>query len=109
MPITVVETPQFIRQADGLLSEDERAALVEYAAHNLEAGDLIQGTGGIRKLRWALPGRGKSGGARVIYFFHGTTVPAFLLSVFAKNRKVDLTQAERNEMRKLTAELAETY
>jgi len=45
----------------------------------------------------------------VIYFFHGTTVPAFLLSVFAKNRKVDLTQAERNEMRKLTAELAETY
>jgi len=50
VPITVVETPQFIRQADGLLSEDERSALVEYAAHNLEAGDLIQGTGGIRKL-----------------------------------------------------------
>jgi len=54
--------------------------LVAYLAHHPTAGDLVPGTGGIRKLRWALPGRGKSGGARVIYFFHGTDLPLFALT-----------------------------
>lgn len=68
-PMTVVETIQFLRDADGLMSDSDRARLVEFVAANAEAGDLIPETGGVRKLRWALPGRGKRGGARVIYFF----------------------------------------
>ena len=67
--MTVVETIQFLRDADGLMSDSDRARLVEFVAANAEAGDLIPETGGVRKLRWALPGRGKRGGARVIYFF----------------------------------------
>ena len=68
-PMTVVETVQFLRDADGLMSDPDRDRLVEFVGANPEAGDLMPGTGGVRKLRWALPGRGKRGGARVIYFF----------------------------------------
>ena len=67
--MTVVETVQFLRDADSLMTDPDRARLVEFLGTNPEAGDLMPETGGVRKLRWALPGRGKRGGARVIYFF----------------------------------------
>jgi hypothetical protein len=60
-PVTVVETFEFISATKKLLSEADRLALVDYLASNPTGGDLIPGTGGVRKLRWALPGRGKSG------------------------------------------------
>ena len=63
-PITVAETQAFARSAEKIWSEEERAELVYHVAHNPEAGDVIPGTGGIRKLRWARPGGGKRGGAR---------------------------------------------
>ena len=65
-PITVVETPEFLSVTRKLLDDEERAELVEYLAYNPSAGTIIPGTGGIRKLRWGLEGRGKRGGARVI-------------------------------------------
>ncbi|MDR3418073.1 MAG: hypothetical protein P4L83_18010 [Nevskia sp.] len=76
-PITVVETPEFLAATRKLLDDEERAALVEHLAHNPSTGDLIPGTGGVRKLRWALEGRGKRGGARVIYFYHNASLPLF--------------------------------
>jgi hypothetical protein len=82
---------------------------VTHLAANPTAGDLIQGTGGVRKLRWRLGGRGKRGGARVIYFYHSAETPLFALTVFAKNARADLTQRERNELRRLTKILVETY
>ncbi|MFN0106509.1 MAG: type II toxin-antitoxin system RelE/ParE family toxin [Bryobacteraceae bacterium] len=60
-------------------------------------------------MRWALPGWGKSGGARVIYYFHNESVPVFLLSVYAKNEKVNLTPAERNILKRLVPELVHAY
>jgi hypothetical protein len=63
----------------------------------------------VRKVRWALEGRGKRGGARVIYFFHNENMPLFILSVFAKNERTDLSQAERNGLRRLAARLVESY
>jgi hypothetical protein len=68
--MTVVETVRFLKDAGGLMSESDRARLVEFVGANPESGDVIPDTGGVRKLRWALPGGGKRGGARVIYFFH---------------------------------------
>jgi hypothetical protein len=65
---TVVETPEFLARARGLLSEQERSELVDFLARNPAAGDLMQGTGGARKLRWGAKGKGKRGGARVIAF-----------------------------------------
>jgi hypothetical protein len=108
-PITVVETQHFVRQAEWLLSENDRLALIGYLARSPMAGVVIPGTGGVRKLRWALVGRGKSGGARVIYFYYNDSLPIFLLDVFAKSEKVDLSQRERNELRSLIRVLVEHY
>jgi hypothetical protein len=73
------------------------------------AGDLIPQTGGVRKLRWGLPGRGKRGGARVIYYFHSEQAPLFLLAAYGKNEKTNLSKAERNAMSKLIPMLVEGY
>jgi hypothetical protein len=108
-PITVVETPEFLSATRKLLTEEERAILVDYLAHNPSAGELIQETGGVRKLRWGLKGRGKRGGARVIYFYHSANIPLFALSAYAKNDRADLSQKDRNAFRQLTKQLAETY
>lgn len=94
--ITVAETLEYIRCAEKLLSPADRMEVVEYLAANPKAGDLMQGTGGVRKLRWARGGRGKSGGVRVIYYFHSDAMPLYLLTMFAKNERSSLSKAERN-------------
>ena len=108
-PITVVETPEFLAATKAIMDENERGVLVDFLSRNPLAGDLIPGTGGVRKLRWGLEGRGKRGGARVIYYYHSDIMPLFALTAFAKNRRADLSQAERNEFRRLTALLADSY
>jgi hypothetical protein len=105
----VVKTFEYLARAKRLFEESERAAIVDFLARNPTAGNLVPGTGGARKLRWALPGRGKSGGARVVTYFGGVDVPLFLLSAFGKNEKVDLSPAERNAFKAKLTELADTY
>lgn len=63
----------------------------------------------MRKLRWALEGRGKRGGARVVYYYHSDDMPVFALTAYAKNERADLSQAERSDFRRLTAFLVERY
>ena len=108
-PVTVIETPEFITAVRRLLDEDERAALVDRLASHPSAGELIKGTGGIRKLRWAMDGRGKRGGARIIYFFHNASVPLFLLTAYAKNVQSDLSGQDRNDFRLMTRDLVSAY
>jgi hypothetical protein len=94
----VVETPAYLRDAkDTGLDPNERASIVMYLAENPSAGVEIPGTGGARKVRFTGRGRGKSGGYRVVTFYSGEEVPVFLLNVFAKGDRVDLSQDERNE------------
>ncbi|MBY6239538.1 type II toxin-antitoxin system RelE/ParE family toxin [Vibrio harveyi] len=69
----------------------------------------MQGTGGVRKLRWAKEGGGKSGGVRVIYYYHSEDIPLFMLSLFGKNEKANLSKAECNVLNKLTKILADSY
>lgn len=99
---TVVETPAYLAAAnDAGMSEAERTAAVDLVSANPEVGDLIVGTGGCRKVRLAGKGRGKSGGYRLITFYKvGDKV--FLLTVFSKGDRANLTQAERNGLKKLT-------
>jgi hypothetical protein len=108
-PITVVETPEFLSATRKLFTEEERGVLVDYLANNPAAGDLVPGTGGVRKLRWRPEGRGKRGGARVIYFYHSASIPLFALTAYAKNERADLSQKDRNDFRQPTKLLAETY
>lgn len=93
----------------GILDEEERGLIVDYLAYNPTGGKLIPGTGGLRKLRWASKGRGKRGGARIIYYFHNGAVPLFALTAHAKNQRADLSQADRNDFRRLIALLVESY
>ena len=72
--------------------------MINYLAEHPKAGDIIEGTGGVRKLRWRSGGQGKSGGVRVIYYFHDDFMPLYLLTLFAKGDKTNLTKAERNEL-----------
>jgi hypothetical protein len=106
---TVVETPPYLADAERLFSDEERAAIVDAVSADPICGVVIPGTGGIRKLRVAASGRGKRGGARVVYLFGGDDVPVFLLAVFAKNESADLTQAERNDFGRMTAALLQRY
>ena len=99
--ITIAEVPEYIRQAEKLLSEAERQDVLSYLSAHPKSGDLIEGTGGIRKLRWGRGGRGKSGGVRVIYYYHSELMPLYLITLFAKNEQDNLSKAERNELAKL--------
>ncbi len=100
--MTVVETGRFLKDADRLIPEPDRARLVEFIAANPEAGDVIPETGGPRKLRWALAGGGKRGGARVIYLFHNESLPVArntaLLSISAQHSGTGRTVSKKSRL-----------
>jgi hypothetical protein len=91
------------------MTDSERETLVAFVGANPEAGEIISESGGVRKVRWALQGMGKRGGARVIYYYHGERLPLFLLTMYAKNRKANLSTAERNAMKRLAPVLVAEY
>jgi hypothetical protein len=106
---TIVELPEFVRRSAGLLTEKDKLNIINYLAAHPHAGAVMQGTGGIRKFRWASGNKGKSGGVRVIYYYHNETMPLFILSVFSKSEKSNLTKSERNEIARFTTYLIENY
>lgn len=106
---TIAEMPEYSRRAERLLSETERQAIIDHLAAFPKAGVIMQGTGGIRKLRWSRQGAGKSGGVRVIYYFHSEQMPLYLLTVFGKGEKANLSKAERNELAKLVRLLVQGW
>jgi len=97
----IAELPSYIRLAAKLLSEDERRDVIDCLAAHPTAGALMEETGGVRKLRWGRGGQGKSGGVRIIYYVHDEQMPLYLLTLFAKGDKANLSKAERNELAKL--------
>lgn len=107
---TIIETAAYLSAAASAgMTEAERNAVVDLLAANPTAGEIMPGCGGARKLRVARPGKGKSGGYRVITYFGGPDVPLFLLTVFGKNERANLTKAERNGLAALTRRLADSF
>ena len=104
---TVVETPTYLAAARGVLSDEVRARIVNVVAENPAVGVALGG--GVRKIRIPLPGRGKRGGARVVFLFAGEDIPVFLLTVFAKNEKANLSAGERTALIAAAKELAADY
>lgn len=106
----VIETPTFIADCrNSGLSEDEVSNIVAIIAADPSAGDIIPGTGGARKLRFAGRSKGKSGGYRTVSYFSGEDVPVLLLALINKGERADLSQAERNELRNELAGYARDY
>ena len=97
---TVVETPEYLRAAKAAgMSEGEREAAVLYLAEHPQAGEMIEGSGGARKVRIARRGTGKRGGYRVITYYQDADTPVFLLTVISKGRRADLTAAQRKQVK----------
>lgn len=107
--ITVIELPEFMAFARKYLSEQERVEIIDYIANHPEAGDLIQGTGGLRKFRWSANNKGKSGGYRIIHYYHNDNIPVFLVTAFAKNKMENISKEARNEYQKLLPLIIKAY
>lgn len=103
--ITVIETPQFSKKSKQIMTQAEKDDLIETIAKNPKAGEVIPKTGGIRKLRVAREGQGKSGSFRSIYYYYDHKNPVFLFTVFGKNEKANLTDAEKNALYKIVQQI----
>jgi hypothetical protein len=106
----VCETHHFRRAAaEAGMTAGEVAALKTFLSENPLAGDVIVGTGGARKVRFAKSGHGKSGGYRVITYYGGDDIPVFLMDVYAKGDKTNLSAKERNALRGMLETFAHAY
>jgi hypothetical protein len=107
---TVVETKAYVAAAKSAgMSEEEMQAVVYALAADPEAGAIMQGCGGARKFRYAKPGKGKSGSYRIVTYYGGDNIPVFLITVFGKGEKSNLSGAEKNAVAKLTKKLRDEY
>ena len=104
-PVSVLELIGYRRRANELLTPEQQDAVIDLVAYEPTCGDVIRGTGGLRKVRIGRSGSGKRGGARVIYYFHDVDIPIFLVALYAKNEKGDITAAEKKEFAALVKEL----
>ena len=93
-----IETPVFTRRVTATLKDADHAAFQQSLADCPDAGRLIEGGGGIRKIRWAMHGTGKRGGLRVIYYWRAAEDQIYLLYLFSKNARTDLTQAQIRQL-----------
>jgi hypothetical protein len=91
------------------MTEEERQNFITFIAGHPEDGAIMVGTGGIRKSRWGVGARGKSGGVRVIYYYHNLDMPIFLLTVFAKSERDNLSKRDKNILKQFVTELIKTY
>ena len=107
--VTVVETRAFLSAVSRTMTEADREEFVTFIAANPQRGYLVPGTGGIRKIRWGIKGQGKSGGLRVIYYYHSGRMPLFLLTAYGKSVKSDLAESEKVVMRRLVQELKNQF
>ncbi len=101
--LTVVESSSFARRAQKLLSREEYDALILSLALHPEAGDEIPGTGGVRKVRFAARGKGKSGGVRAVYYYYDCESPLYAILLYGKNEQVNLTAEQKREVAALAA------
>jgi hypothetical protein len=106
----VVETQEFKQQAGKLMSDTAKTEFIHYIAGHPQAGDIIQETGGARKIRWYKDqNTGKRGGVRVIYYYHNEHLPIFLFTAYGKNQQANLSRQERHELKTIIREIVQTY
>lgn len=108
--ITVVETAEFVKQASKFMSHENRREFINFIAANPSSGDLISGTGGVRKVRWASkPTKGKSGGSRIIYYYYSDDIPLFLFTAYSKSTQENISQNDRNSLKAIVKQIVDVY
>ena len=100
----IVETSVFTRRVLKLLSDENYRALQQFLVADPEAGDLIRHSGGLRKIRWSIVGRGKRGGVRIIYYWAPARETILMLLMYGKNEQDDLTQEQLRILKRLIEE-----
>ena len=100
-----IETSEFTKQLPAHLDDQSYAALQTFLSARPDAGDIIRGSGGIRKIRWGPKGRGRRGGSRIIYYWLVAEDEIYLLTMYRKGVKEDLSPAERASWRKVVEEI----
>lgn len=98
-PITTVETAVFERAAANCMTPEERSDFIDWIARHPDQGAIVRGTGGMRKVRWGIRGRGKSGGLRVLYFYLDDKSPLYLITVWDKSNKLSLSDAQKAQLK----------
>lgn len=93
--------PEFARRADRVMKARDKSDFINYIANNPEAGEIMQKTGGARKVRYARRGQGKSGSYRVLYYYHNSRNPLYLFTVFGKNESANISDAGKNGLKKI--------
>lgn len=109
IPQVIVETTPYIKAVDSIWDTDTQIEFKNFIGINYMQGDVIPGTGGIRKIRWQSNGHGKRGGTRVIYYFYNANQPIYLLFAYPKNIQVNLTEHEKKLFSGVVAKLKETF
>jgi hypothetical protein len=100
----IIETPIFTRRIQHLLSDEQYRAVQEQVVARPDAGDVIPGSGGLRKLRWAMAGHGKRGGLRIIYYWARAADQILMLFVYPKPEREDLTPAQLRQLKRIVDE-----
>ena len=107
---TVVETPEYINQANSCMDKKSRESFINYIAEYPLDGDLITETGGARKIRWTSDShQGKRGGARIIYYYHNQNMSIFLFTAYGKNERANLTSQEKKILKKIIKSIVQIY
>jgi hypothetical protein len=101
VPQVGIEVDPFPRRASSIWDDQEREEFINFISLHGEVGEEIPGTGGVRKVRWSRKGMGKRGGARVIYYYYNPSAPVYLLTVYAKSEKEDLSPDEKKVFQKV--------
>jgi hypothetical protein len=107
--LEVVELNDFAKDARKIFNEEELGELHQHFGMFRQLGTIIKGTGGLRKARWSASGKGKRGGARVIYYYGGDHMPIYLIAVYSKSEKADMTQPEKKAATKFVAETQRNF
>jgi len=102
--MVIIETPVFTKRVIAILSDEEYRLLQMHLNNKPDAGKVIKGSGGLRKLRWSEKGHGKSGGVRIIYYWFAARDTILLLFVYAKNERDDLTPGQLEQLKRVVEE-----
>lgn len=103
--ITIIELLSFQKNTKRMFNKDERIELHLFIQKHPMYGDVIKGTGGLRKLRWSSGGKGKRGGSRIIYYYHASNYEIYLITAYAKAKKEDISSSEKKTLRNLINQL----